>query len=224
MISKSLGSSRRFHSLLKAGGKLGEFCQILFPLLVANTDDYGRMPGDAFTIKNVVLPSSRRPETDFDRALDILADVDLIDRYEAGGIVCLQVVRFDEHQINLHKRTASRIPEFPADGRKFRSTPPPIDRKVRTNVIELKGTELKGIELKRTESNQYSGEAPRTPADNVAVITKITHELLALGGISDPDLEEAVKCRCAELKIAYDSASVGKAIDSARAQKSRRVG
>lgn len=113
LISKCLGSSRKFHGLLRAGGKLGEFCQVLFPLIVANTDDFGRMAGDAFTVKNVVLPSSRRPEADFDRALDALHTVGLIVRYEVDGLICLQVNQFDEHQVNLHKRSHSRFPEPP---------------------------------------------------------------------------------------------------------------
>lgn len=132
LVSKSLGSSRKFHALLQAGGKLGEFCQVLFPLIVANTDDFGRMPGDAFTVKNVVLPSSPRPEKDFDRALDAIAEVGLVERYQAEGAVYLQVLKFDEHQINLTKRTKSRFPEFQETDLKFRS-----------NVRELNLTESK---------------------------------------------------------------------------------
>jgi hypothetical protein len=120
LISKSLGSSRRFHALLGAGGKLGEFCQVLFPLLVANTDDFGRMPADAFTVKNVVLPSSPRPERDFDKALDVIADVGLIARYDVDGSIYLQVHQFDLHQPNLHKRTASRFPDGPGTSGNFR--------------------------------------------------------------------------------------------------------
>jgi hypothetical protein len=121
LISKSLGSSRKFHALLGAGGKLGEFCQVLFPLLVANTDDFGRMPADAFTVKNVVLPSSPRPERDFDKALDVIATVGLIARYEVEGSIYLQVHQFDLHQPNLHKRTASRFPDGPGTSGNFRT-------------------------------------------------------------------------------------------------------
>ena len=139
LISKSLGSSRKFHALLGAGGKLGEFCQVLYPLLVTNTDDFGRMPGDAFTVKNVVLPSSPRPERDFDRALDVMADVGLIARYRdpnGGGGVFLQIHNFDEHQPNLHKRTKSKFPEYPGDSENYRA-----------NIRELNLTESKGTEL-----------------------------------------------------------------------------
>lgn len=115
LISKSLGSSRKFHSVIHVGGKLGEFCQVLFPLIVANTDDFGRMAGDAFTIKNVVLPSSRRSEQEFERALGVMHDVQLIARYVVEGAIYLQVIKFDEHQPGLTKRTKSKFPEIPAD-------------------------------------------------------------------------------------------------------------
>jgi len=132
LISKSLGSSRRFHALLSAAGKLGEFSQVLFVLIIPNTDDFGRMTGDAFTVKNVVLPSSPRSEADFERALDALQAVDLIDRYQVADVMYLQVRQFDEHQANLHKRTESKFPESPG-----------ISGKTRLNLTEFNLTESK---------------------------------------------------------------------------------
>lgn len=151
LISKSLGSSRKFHALLQAGGKLGEFCQVLFPLIVANTDDFGRMPGDAFTVKNVVLPSSRRPERDFDTALDALADVELIARYCLNRAIYLQVNQFDAHQPNLHKRTESKFPESPG-----------ISGRYRTNLRESKLTES------NLTQNPEENPEPCLPARRVA--------------------------------------------------------
>jgi hypothetical protein len=138
LISKSLGSSRRFHTLLIAGGKIGEFCQVLFPLIVANTDDFGRMAGDAFTVKNVVLPSSPRSEQDFERALVVIHNVGLVVRYEVDGAIYIQVNKFDEHQPGLTKRTKSKFPEIPE------SHGSPVNLPL--NLTESKGTEQKGIE------------------------------------------------------------------------------
>jgi len=143
LISKSLGSSRKFHELLRLGKKLGEFCQVLFPLVVANTDDFGRMSGDAFTIKNAVLPTSRRPEGDFERALQVMQEAGLITRYAIEDGIYLQVNKFDEHQINLKKRTRSKFPEVPVD-----------DVKLPLNLSELKRTESKG-----TDTNRAAREA-----------------------------------------------------------------
>ena len=132
LISKSLGSSRKFHSLLLVGGKYGDFCQVLFPLLIVNADDFGRLPGDAFTIKNVVLPTSRRPERDFERALEVITEAGLIDRYAANGDMYIQINKFDEHQPNLQKRTKSKFPESPG-----------ISVKVLSNLTQSNLTESK---------------------------------------------------------------------------------
>jgi hypothetical protein len=75
------------------------------------------MPGDAFTIKNVVLPSSRRPEADFEAALKVIHDVRLVVRYVVDDVMYLQIVNFDEHQPNLHKRGASCFPAPSGDNR-----------------------------------------------------------------------------------------------------------
>jgi hypothetical protein len=142
LISRSLGSSRKFHDLLRVGGKLGEFCQVLYPLIVTNTDDWGRMAGDAFTIKNVVLPTSARKEADFEQALQAIHEVGLIARYVVSGDIYLQVLQFDAHQVNLHKRNPSKFPESPVE------TPenPEDSGKVRLNLTELKRTESKRTE------------------------------------------------------------------------------
>ena len=118
LISKSLGSSRKFDALNADAGKLAEFCQALYPLIIANTDDFGRMEGDAFTVKHLVWPSSPRPERDFDQALNALKSVGLINRYVVDGSHYLQVVQFDEHQpgLNKQKRTKSRFPDPVVDG------------------------------------------------------------------------------------------------------------
>jgi len=115
LISRSLGSSRKFHHAQSAVPKgLGEFTQLLFTLLLAHTDDFGRMAGDAFTVQHVVFPTSARSEGEFESALKGLTIVKLIERYVQNDNIFLQVNKFEDHQRNLHKRTASRIPEVPS--------------------------------------------------------------------------------------------------------------
>ena len=60
MISRNLGSSRKFHAVNARCGQLGDFAQALFPLIVVNADDFGRLEGDAFTVKHKVFPVSPR--------------------------------------------------------------------------------------------------------------------------------------------------------------------
>jgi hypothetical protein len=113
IISRTLGTSRRFASLQKTAGKLAEFAQALYPQVVVYTDDHGREHGDAFTIKHAVWPTSHRSEDEFDRALNAMHESGLITRYEINGVIYLQVNDFDAHQHGLHKRRESKFPEFP---------------------------------------------------------------------------------------------------------------
>ena len=65
MISKSLGASKRFTDLQTYAGKLGEFSAALFCLVVSNCDDFGRLEGDAASVKWRCWPASLRSEHDF---------------------------------------------------------------------------------------------------------------------------------------------------------------
>jgi hypothetical protein len=137
MVSKSLGSSRKYAALLTEAGKLGEFAQVLYPLLVVNADDFGRQSGDAFTVKHAVFPTSPRRESDFEIALRAMVAVGLIHWYLSNGEQVVSIVEFDRHQQNLSKRTKSRFPEFQGTSVNFPEIP----------------SQLNGTELNRTELN-----------------------------------------------------------------------
>jgi hypothetical protein len=142
MISKSLGSSRRFRKLLDAAGELGEFAQSLYALVVAHADDFGRQDGDAFTVKHEVFPTSKRSEEEFESALQAMEQADLIRRHRfADDRVVLQVDKFEEHQPGLHKRTASKFPEVPGKSRKTQES------HASRACVELNRTELNRTEL-----------------------------------------------------------------------------
>jgi len=137
MISKSLSTSRKFAALGD------EFSQVLYMLLLAHCDDFGRQSGDAFTVKHQVFPTSPRTEDDFENALQNLeGEPDLIQRYTVAGEQVLQVLGYDRHQVGLHKRTASRFPEYPGGSGKVPEIP-----------SELNLTELNLIEGNSTERN-----------------------------------------------------------------------
>jgi hypothetical protein len=124
LISRTLGSSRKFAALHKQAGKLAEFAQSLYPLIVTNADDFGRQAGDAFTVKLVVFPSSPRKEDEFSAAMTALHHVGLIDWYKVDGLQVVQVCDFDAHQPNLHKRAQnSKFPENPGISRKIPEIP-----------------------------------------------------------------------------------------------------
>lgn len=151
LVSRTLGSSRKFAALLKRAGKLGEFAQTLYPMLIANSDDFGRLAGDAFTVKHAVYPSSPRRESEFQAALVALHEVGLIRLYAgADGEIAIQIDKFTEHQPGLSKRTRSKFPEPPVN---FTGLPE-----------QLKGIEEKGTEGKRTE-HLRSPDEPGTTED-----------------------------------------------------------
>ena len=161
LISKSLSTSAARARLHDVAGKLAEFCQALYPLLVAHADDFGRLAGDPFTIKHMVDPTSPRRLTDFALALRALDEAGLINWYQVASVDIIQILKFDEHQPGLHKRSKSKFPEKQDKGQS--QTAP-----------QTEATELPGIsrgfpeipsELNRTEQNRRESEgAPRPPA------------------------------------------------------------
>lgn len=118
MISRTLGtSSKKFAQLRANHPAIGLFAQALYPLLVACSDDFGRLDGDAFAVKHAVWPTAPESETDFDAALTALHAEALVVRYRVDDVTCLQIVDFERHQSGLHKRTASHFPDFPGTSR-----------------------------------------------------------------------------------------------------------
>jgi hypothetical protein len=149
MLSKKLSTSRKFADV---GRVAGEFPQLLYPLLVAHCDDFGRQPGDAFTVKHEVFPTSPRAEIEFESALVALEVGDMIQRYHAAGRHVIQVLLFEPHQQGLHKRTES---EFPA--------PPPHVPGGSGIFRENSGNSPLSEEKRREPSTYGGGEPPRFP-------------------------------------------------------------
>jgi hypothetical protein len=211
MISKSLSTSVKRASLHAVAGRLAEFTQGLYVLLVVHADDFGRLQGDLFTVQHVVDPSSPRKPAEFYAALRALHEVGLIHWYEIDGKQFIQIVAFEGHQLGLHKRTASRFPEFPGNSGKFPEFP-----SQRTEGKEgkgKKGTSTAAAPLTHPVENQE-----REPKENLDVIAAlILRELLPLG-LGLMDLTEAAKSH-----IAYDSATVHRAIEVAQFRQRMQV-
>lgn len=139
MISKSLSTSERWSALHAEAGKLAEFCQVLFTLLVTHADDHGRLEGSAFTIKHMVVPTSPRREAEVATALGILDRIGLIQWYEANGgsnppARYIQISKFGDHQsLRGHDDRASKFPDPPARTQN-RPDPPkvPLSKEKRT--------------------------------------------------------------------------------------------
>lgn len=380
LVSRSLSTSAKrasLHTIAPRG--LAEFCQALFDMLIVHSDDIGRLPGDPFTVKHAVEPTSPRRLADFERALEALHQSGLIHWYEVNGRRFIQIENAHKHQAGLNRTTPSAFPEppgrsaplsplnmsetdveayFAAELEAGRLQLPPFavlrtDRQVRvgssyldivattaegpklvievkrqrvtaaaiaqvlkycrllapqrtipvvighgvaaglqtvacgaliaiydpqlrvttvsslggvierdltlfhaqSNFAELKRTELKGIEEKGTEEKEEEEEkaaaaaAPLTLGEGtlegkVQTLVQAHHyvnpeahrpspglaELLVAEqaahlpqGLDDPDLADSVKQRCADLRLTYDSALVGSAIESERAKHDKGV-
>jgi hypothetical protein len=159
MISKSLSTSRKYSALYAEAGELAEFCQSLFPLIVAHADDFGRLPGDVFTVRHLVLPASPRSLEQFNAALTAMNHVGLIQRYRVAGSDYLQVVKFEEHQVGLSRRTKSKFPRPQGNSVKFTEIHSELNR------TELNSTEQNLTEPNRTELNGNTNGAAAAPMD-----------------------------------------------------------
>jgi hypothetical protein len=145
MISKSLSTSERFASLHHEAGKLAEFCQSLYPLLVAHADDWGCLQGDTFTVKHLTHPTSPRKLVEFDKALKALHNVKLITWYEVEGKWFVFIRGWYAHQqLKGHdkdgrKRTFPEPPENPSNFESFAQSCPKLPKSA---LREEKRTEL----------------------------------------------------------------------------------
>jgi hypothetical protein len=217
MLMKSLSTSVRYAALYGAAGGLAEFCQALFPLLVVHADDYGRLPGDVFTVKHVVVPASPRSETELGLALMHLQHVQLINWYQAGGRKWIQIEQFDDHQPGLSKRTESKIP--------------PPSREIHGNPGNSRSrarAELNRTELNRTKERKNAASPPsprpRKEKPKIQTLTALVREeVLPMRLPSESDRMETAKRLAAQRHLAYDSPSIAKALDAATAQVAKRV-
>jgi hypothetical protein len=162
-ISRSLGTSRKFGRLNEADD--GMFAQALYPLLVVNSDDFGRQSGDAYTVKYAVWPTAARDEAAFEHALQALEHVGLVRRYVAEGETVLQIVDFDAHQTGLRKRTKSRFPdcpEVPDVSGNFRESPAASGNRPEIPPEE-KRREQKGREQQRARKETHEERTVQEP-------------------------------------------------------------
>ena len=101
----------------------------------------------------------------------------------------------------------------------------PVSPNPDSRVTRSVSDSLAKRQVKSHNAEKTAAAPPFSPPEtfNTLVITRMAHEVM--DQIEDsPDLPEAVKSRCGQLHILYDSTSVGKAIDSARFQRRRRRG
>jgi len=157
MISKSLSTSERFASLHPVAGKLAEFCQSLYPLLVAHADDWGCLPGDVFTVKHLVNPTSPRKLSEFESALRALHNVKLIAWYqvpededgEHAGRWVIHIRGFAAHQTLKGHDKDGRKRNYPAPPENISDFDKVAQKRPESPKVALREENL--TELNRTE-------------------------------------------------------------------------
>ena len=108
MLSKSISVSDETNELT-------DFAALLFTWMISHTDDYGVIPGSPGRNKALVVPRRNRTDAEVDAALEEMRALGLIYRYELNGKQYLQMVKFDQYQDGLNKRTAPRCPVCPEE-------------------------------------------------------------------------------------------------------------
>lgn len=140
MISRVISISKKFNIRLD-----DHFSRLLYVLLIPHSDDFGRLTGDPFKIKALILPMMDDVSWEIvETSLIKLHNAELIIWYDSSGEKYIQINNFDDHQQGLHKRTRSKFPEPPNNSGKFREIPQK-ERTERTERTEEKETEQKEL-------------------------------------------------------------------------------
>lgn len=219
LVAKSLSTSTRFAQLHAAAGPLGDFAQLLFPLLVAHADDWGRLAGDPFTVKHSVVPTSPHSEEDVRAALEALTEVHLIQWYVVEGRPWIQIDRFDQHQSGLHKRRPSTIPPvLPGSSGKF---PVLSGNSGSCARAESESESESEVRTERTRLRRQPHPVQKSKPEVAVLAAMIRDEVLPLKLTDEGDLIEAAKSRAATLRLAYTGSAIRRALASARSQRRR---
>lgn len=122
MINKSISISLQVN-------RLSDFAKLLFTWMIPHADDFGRLSGEPEVVKALVVPMMKQTSKDVAKALQEMVDVGLIYWYKVDNEQVVQLIKFEEHQTGLNKRTRSKFPgppemsngEIPGNSEKFPS-------------------------------------------------------------------------------------------------------
>lgn len=119
MLSKTISTSRRVN-------RLPDRSALLYSWLIPHTDDFGRMEGDAMTVRAKVVPMRPSTEQEVEQDLELMAQNGLVVRYEVSGQKYLEISNFGSFQTFRSDRP--RRAEYPDPDGKI-----PVDNQWDTN-------------------------------------------------------------------------------------------
>lgn len=133
---------------------------------------------------------------------------------------------YDRYAKTLHlnrQRTCEHYPNLSPLERGFQAPPKPVTESGSVPGIRNRDQDQgSGSDQGRAASRKARRDTrtcPNTKTLRVDVLTRLVHAILDEQHVDPLDLPEVVKTRAAKAHIAYDSESIGKAIDSAVAQR-----
>lgn len=152
MISKDISTSRKVN-------RLTERAALLYTWSIPHTDDFGRLEGDALSLKAKVVPMRSNTTDEIEQDLKEMEGLGLIFRYEVKGEKYLEIVGFDDHQTfraDRPRRALYPSPDgtFPSDNQRDTTDIPAGDNRQR------KLSKVKVSEDKVSEDTMSGGYAP----------------------------------------------------------------
>jgi hypothetical protein len=155
LISATIATSESFNAM-------SEYARLTWCLILPHLDDHGTIEGSAAKLKALTQPLSGRTSEEIAAAVREIIDVEILDAYIVQGRVYLRAEHFDQHQINLHKRTTPRVPVV--------GVPKITGAEYEQAAISRKFPEVPGSSRKFPENDApltVSGKLPEIPGDSV---------------------------------------------------------
>jgi len=105
MVSKSISTSKKL-------SKVDNFTALLYTWIIPHCDDAGDMDRDSAVVKAKVIPMRNENKNNVEKALESLADNELIIPYDVDGQEYLHIVKWTDHQTLRIDRAGFFFPIF----------------------------------------------------------------------------------------------------------------
>lgn len=144
ILSRTLPTSKKMLKAIQANQKLSEFIPLLYSWIIPQTDDYGHFDADPIIVKSKIMPLSKRSTAEFQKALDIMEGVGLIQFYEEKQY--LEIVDFEKFQtFRADRKRHTEYPMLTSDNQ-CRTSDIPVgdsDELSKDKIREVKVREVK---------------------------------------------------------------------------------
>lgn len=141
MISRSISTSRKL-------ARVDDMAALIFTWIQPHTDDYGRLEGDAMTVRAKVCPMRDYTNEQVEKALQEMEVAGLITLYTVNNERYLQVCNFEEHQTFKTDRPRKEEYPKPEDTEVLQMEPTGNQEETKGNKRPRKLTQVKLTQVK----------------------------------------------------------------------------